>query len=90
MVINLLSNARDATEAHRDEEGAARRPDGLSLISRGRQIRPEMLAILITGHGDVEMENAAAGLVDGFLLKPIKLLELDSAIAQAVDGRNRQ
>ena len=49
-----------------------------------------MLAILITGHGDVEMENAAAGLVDGFLLKPIKLLELDSAIAQAVDGRNRQ
>lgn len=64
--------------------------DGLSLISRGRQIRPEMLAILITGHGDVEMENAAAGLVDGFLLKPIKLLELDSAIAQAVGGRNRQ
>lgn len=39
---------------------------------------------------DEEMENAAAGLVDGFLLKPIKLLELDSAIAQAVDGRNRQ
>jgi signal transduction histidine kinase len=26
VVINLLSNARDATEAHRDEEGAARRP----------------------------------------------------------------
>ena len=64
--------------------------DGLSLISRGRQIRPEMLAILITGHGDVEMEKAAAELVDGFLVKPIKLLELDTAIAQAVDGRNQQ
>ena len=61
--------------------------DGLSLIARSRQIRPEMPAVLITGHGDLEMEEAAVRLgVDGFLVKPIKLLELDAIVAQAVDG----
>ena len=53
--------------------------DGLELLSRSRQIRPQMPVIMITGHGGPAMSERALGLgAADFLIKPIRLLELDA------------
>ena len=45
--------------------------DGLSLLTRARKLHPGMPVIVITGHGDVDMEDEATLLgAAGFLLKP--------------------
>ena len=61
--------------------------DGFSLLSRLREHRPEMAVVLITGHGDVQMaEEALVRGATSLLTKPVKLLELDEALARAVQG----
>ena len=61
--------------------------DGFSLLSRLREHRPEMAVVLITGHGDVQMaEEALVRGATSLLTKPVKLLELDDALARAVQG----
>ena len=61
--------------------------NGFSLLGRLREQRPEMAVVLITGHGDVQMaEEALVRGASGLLTKPVKLLELDDALARAVQG----
>ena len=61
--------------------------NGFSLLGRLREQRPEMAVVLITGHGDVQMaEEALARGASGLLTKPVRLLELDEALARAVQG----
>lgn len=56
--------------------------DGMSLLKHARQRRPAMPVVLITGHGDPAMEDQARALgAIGFLIKPIRLRELDQLIA---------
>ena len=57
--------------------------DGLALLARAREVRPEMVVIVITGHGDPEMERQVRELgATGFLIKPISLRQLDSLLAE--------
>ncbi len=58
--------------------------DGLSLLSRVREVRPELLIVIITGHGDMETAIHALRLgAADFLPKPIKLLDLDAVLEKA-------
>jgi len=58
--------------------------DGLSLLSRVHEVRPELLIVIITGHGDMEtaIQALRLGAAD-FLPKPIKLLDLDAVLEKA-------
>jgi DNA-binding NtrC family response regulator len=55
--------------------------DGMALLKHARQQRPNMSRIMMTGHGDPAMEEEARILgAAGFLIKPIRLRELDQLI----------
>lgn len=58
--------------------------EGLSVLVRAQEIRPEMPVVIITGHGsmDVAIQALRLGAAD-FLAKPIKLLELDAVLEKA-------
>jgi DNA-binding NtrC family response regulator len=58
--------------------------DGMSVVSKAREIRPELPAVIITGHGsmDLAIQALRKGAAD-FLTKPIKFLELDAVIEKA-------
>jgi DNA-binding NtrC family response regulator len=57
--------------------------DGLTLLTRTQQVRPQMDVIVMTGHGDPEMERQAHRLgAVGFLTKPIRLHQLDRLLAE--------
>ena len=57
--------------------------DGLELLARARQMHPEMSMIVITGHGDPEMESQAREQkAAGFLIKPVNLRQLDGLLQQ--------
>jgi DNA-binding NtrC family response regulator len=55
--------------------------DGLELLARARQMHPEMAMIMMTGHGDPEMESKARERgATGFLIKPVSLRQLDDLL----------
>jgi DNA-binding NtrC family response regulator len=57
--------------------------DGLELLARARQMHPEMSMIVITGHGDPEMESKVREQkATGFLIKPVSLRQLDDLLRQ--------
>ena len=55
--------------------------DGLSLLAEISHLFPEVAVVIITGHGNMEtaIDALRLGATD-FLLKPIKLLELDAVL----------
>lgn len=60
--------------------------DGLTLLAKVRETDKELPVIMITGHGDIDMQDEAVRVgAGGFLLKPIKLTELDELIAKLVE-----
>ena len=60
--------------------------DGLTLLAKLRETDTVLPVIMITGHGDVDMQDEAVRMgAVGFLLKPIKLLQLDGLIVQVVE-----
>ena len=64
------------------------RLDGLDLLEKAQEVRPEMSIVIITGHGRMEMVIQALRLgAADFLAKPIKLLELDAALEKALQIR---
>lgn len=59
--------------------------DGMSLLEKIPEIRPEMPVVIITGHGSMEsaIQALRLGAAD-FLTKPIKLLELDAVLEKCI------
>jgi two-component system, NtrC family, response regulator AtoC len=58
--------------------------DGLALLGKLQELRPELSAVIISGHGSMEMAIQALRLgAADFLAKPIKLLELDAVLEKA-------
>ncbi len=55
--------------------------DGLEVLARTSEIKPDLPVVLITGHGNMEMaiQSLRLGAAD-FLSKPVKLLELDAVL----------
>ncbi len=59
--------------------------DGLTLLARSRQLHPQMPVIMMTGHGDPAMSDEAMRLgASDFLLKPIRLTDLDTVLEKTV------
>jgi len=60
--------------------------DGLGLVQRARQVRPQLRSILITAYGSPEIEDQVRQLVDAYLPKPFRLVDLlnlvESILAQ--------
>ena len=55
--------------------------DGISLLAEISPLFPEVLVVMITGHGNMETAIKALRLgATDFLLKPIKLLALDAVL----------
>ncbi len=63
--------------------------DGLSLMKKARQIRPDMSSIMITGRGDMgaAIQALRLGAVD-FLLKPINYHELGAALEKGLQAQS--
>jgi len=59
--------------------------DGLALLARAQAIRPDLSCVIVTAHAEMEVAIGALrmGAVD-FLIKPVKLLELDAVLEKAV------
>ncbi|MEW6379336.1 MAG: sigma-54 dependent transcriptional regulator [bacterium] len=59
--------------------------DGLSVLSAMGEVRPELSAVIITGHGNMEtvIQALRLGAAD-FLTKPVKLLELDAVLEKSM------
>ncbi len=57
--------------------------DGLSLLSRLRELRPDLPVAMMTGHGDpsVTEDAESLGAVD-LLLKPVRLHDLDALLSR--------
>jgi two-component system response regulator AtoC len=59
--------------------------DGLSVLKKASEIQPDIGSVIITAHGNMEAAITALrqGAID-FLLKPIKLLDIDGIIEKAL------
>jgi len=66
--------------------------DGLELLRNARQVRPEALRIVLTGHADLDMAVRAIndGAVYRFLLKPWDSFDLRVMIKLALRHRTAQ
>jgi DNA-binding NtrC family response regulator len=65
--------------------------DGLSLLASAGRLRPDMPAVIITGHADLEIAVQALRLgAADFLAKPVKLLELDGVLEKCARLRGLQ
>jgi DNA-binding NtrC family response regulator len=63
--------------------------DGLFLLTKIRQMQPEILVVIITGHGNVDMAVRALKLgAADFLTKPIRLIEIDAVLEKVARIRN--
>ena len=61
------------------------RMNGLALLEKIREDHAEIPVIMIAGHGDVEIRTHALGLgAAHFLVKPLRLLELETVLREAV------
>jgi len=65
--------------------------DGLSVLKQIKKISPETEVILITGHGNEELEKEARSLhANDFIHKPFQRESLDNAIKQLKERRKKE
>ena len=65
--------------------------DGMALLEKAQELRPEMSVVIVTGHGNMDtvVQALRLGAAD-FLTKPIKLLELDASLEKCLHLRALQ
>jgi DNA-binding response OmpR family regulator len=63
--------------------------DGMEVLQKAQQIRPDLLVIILTGHAAMESALAAlkSGMVVDYLLKPASLEQVEAAIRKALRKR---
>ncbi len=63
--------------------------DGMAVLQKAQQIRPNLLVIILTGHAAMESALAAlkSGMVVDYLLKPASLEQVEVAIRKALRKR---
>ncbi|MFC1717275.1 response regulator [Candidatus Poribacteria bacterium] len=63
--------------------------DGITLLAKAQEIRPDMPVIIITGHGTIDTAIQALRLgASEYLMKPIRLLELDTVLEKCARIRS--
>lgn len=62
--------------------------DGIELVRRARERDPDLVAVLMTGHGSIEtaVEAMKAGALD-YVLKPLRMSALRPVLARALEVR---
>ncbi len=63
--------------------------DGIEFVRQATTLDPDLVAILMTGHGSVDsaVEAMKAGVVD-YILKPFRMSEMRPVLARAVEIRS--
>jgi two-component system KDP operon response regulator KdpE len=63
--------------------------DGMAVLQKAQQIRPNLQVIILTGHAAMESALAAlkSGMVVDYLLKPASLEQVEAAIRKALRKR---
>jgi DNA-binding response OmpR family regulator len=63
--------------------------DGMAVLQKAQQVRPNLLVIILTGHAAMESALAAlkSGMVVDYLLKPASLEQVEAAIRKALRKR---
>jgi DNA-binding response OmpR family regulator len=63
--------------------------DGMAVLQKTQQVRPNLLVIILTGHAAMESALAAlkSGMVVDYLLKPASLEQVEAAIRKALRKR---
>lgn len=66
--------------------------DGLEVLQKTQQVRPNILVIILTGHAALDSAVAAlkSGMVVDYLLKPASLEQVDAAIHRALRKRVKE
>ncbi|MFC2038795.1 response regulator [Chloroflexota bacterium] len=63
--------------------------DGIEVLRRAMEIAPDILVLVLTGHGTIDTANEAMELgAAGFIRKPIAIENLAESIDEALE-RNR-
>jgi len=62
--------------------------DGIELVRQARAIDPDLVAVMMTGHGSIEtaVEAMKAGALD-YVLKPLRMSALRPVLARALEVR---
>jgi two-component system KDP operon response regulator KdpE len=63
--------------------------DGMAVLQKAQQLRPNLLVIILTGHAAMESALSAlkSGMVVDYLLKPASLEQVEAAIRKALRKR---
>ena len=63
--------------------------DGMAVLQKAQQVRPNLLVIILTGHAAMESALTAlkSGMVVDYLLKPASLEQVEAAIRKALRKR---
>ena len=62
--------------------------DGIEVLRQAKQIVPDLLVLVLTGHGTIDTANEAMELgAAGFIRKPIAIENLAESIAEALQRK---
>ena len=63
--------------------------DGIEALRRAKEIVPDILVLVLTGHGTIDNANEALELgAAGFIRKPIAIEDLAESIDKALEKKN--
>lgn len=65
--------------------------DGVTFVKEAKKIDPKLICTVMTAYGTVEtaVDAMKAGAYD-FLIKPVKLDQVEAVLKNAIDGKNRR
>ncbi|MCM8540233.1 MAG: sigma-54 dependent transcriptional regulator [Lentisphaeraceae bacterium] len=65
--------------------------DGVTFVKEAKKLDPRLICIVMTAYGTVEtaVDAMKAGAYD-FLIKPVKLDQVEAVLKNAIDGKNRR
>jgi DNA-binding NtrC family response regulator len=62
--------------------------DGIEVLRRAKELVPDILVLILTGHGTIDTANEALELgAAGFIRKPIAIENLAESIDEALEKR---
>jgi DNA-binding NtrC family response regulator len=65
--------------------------DGIEVLRRAKEMVPEIVVLILTGHGTIDTANEALQLgAAGFIRKPIAIEDLAQSIDEALDRSKKK
>ena len=65
--------------------------DGVTFVNEAKKIDPQLICVVMTAYGTVEtaVDAMKSGAYD-FLIKPVKLDQVEAVLKNAIEGKNRR